>query len=149
MEQIIIDGVDLSELKIKYDKLAKEQAEMRQSIRQGSSKFIADNMKQALAHVEEMKEAEELEVAEAAAVKATTLLKTVKFVSDVSGVSYYMPYYNSQAEYNPDGETITDILEDGDYELLSDNYKNEALSELYSIAEDMQSDVAEWNTSYC
>lgn len=148
MENIIIDGVDLSALKVKYDALAQEQAEMRSSIRKGSSKFIADNMKQALEHVQEMKDAEELEVARVAAVKATELLEVIKFVSDVSGVSYSLPYYDRQSEYNPDGETITDAIECGDYELLSENDLPE-FSALYGIAEDMQSEVAEWNTSYC
>ena len=148
-EQIIIDGVNLSELKVKYDALAKEQADMRKSIVKGSSKFIAETVAQALVHIEEMKEAEELEVAEAAAVKATELLKTVQFVSDVSGVSYSIPYYDRQSEYCPDGEPITRILEDGDYELLSDNYENKALSALFSIAEHMESEVNEWNASYC
>lgn len=148
MNEIIIDGVNLSELKSRYDALAAEQTTMRKSIVKGSSKFIADNMKQALEHVQEMKDAEELEVARVAAVKATELLETIKFVSDVSGVSYYLPYYDRQGEYYPEGDTITYMIEGGDYELLSENDLPE-FDALYSIAEDMQNDVADWNTSFC
>ena len=149
MNEIIIDGVNLSALKVQYDALAAQQASMRASIRQGSSKFIADAVKQALIHVEEMKEAEELEVAEVAAIKATELLSAVKFVSDVSGVTYDTPYYHRQGDYYPDGDPITHVLDNGDYELLTDNHENPAFEALYSLVEDMESDVCEWNTSYC
>jgi len=149
MNEIIIDGINLSELKKQYDALAQQQADMRKSIQKGSSKFISEAVAEALKQVANMKEAEELEVAVEAATQATELLKNAKFVSDVSGVGYYLPYCNSQHGYTPAGETITQALGDGDYELLSDNYEHPAFLALYSIAEDMESDVAEWNTSYC
>lgn len=148
MEQIIIDGINLSDLKVKYDALAKEQAEMRSSIVKGSSKFIADTVKQALDHVQSMKDAEELSVAEQHATQAAELLRTVKFVSDVSGVSYSIPYYDRQSEYYPDGEPITTFLDDSDYVMYGAD-ASDALQALYNIAEEMESEVNEWNASYC
>ena len=148
MEQIIIDGINLSDLKVKYDALAKEQADMRQSICKGSSKFIADTVKQALDHVQEMKDAEELSVAEDHAAQATGLLKTVKFVSDVSGVSYSIPYYDRQGEYCPEGEPITTFFEDSDYVMYGANASKD-LCALYNLAGEMESEVNEWNASYC
>lgn len=151
MEQIVIDGVNLSDLKAKYDALAVEQAAMQKSIKKGSSKFIADAVKQAMEHVQEMKDAEELSVAEQHAHQATELLKTVKFVSDVSDVAYTIPYYDRQGEYCPEGEPITRTIEDGEYEVLStkDAVNSDVLQALYDIAEQMESEVNEWNASYC
>lgn len=150
MEQIIIDGVNLTDLKVEYDALAAKQSDMRKSIRQGSSAFIADQLKQVGALITEMKEAEDLATAEVAAEKATTILKNIQFVSNVSGVSYMLDYYNYHHDY-VEGEPITSILEDGDYDVLCSDEGSESkiLSALYSIAESMESDVREWNTSYC
>lgn len=148
MEQIIIDGVNLTDLKVKYDALAKEQAEMRQSIRQGSSKFLADKSNEVDALILQLKDVETEEEGVEVANKIIPLLKTISFVSDVSGVSYEIPYYSRQGEYCPNGDPITRIIEDGDNEVLSDS-DHEVFTELYRIAESMESDVNEWNSSYC
>ncbi len=152
MEQIIIDGINLTELKAEYDALAAKQAEMRKSIVKGSSKFIADSVKEALELFEELKGVETKEDAHLYAQQIYDKLKTVEFVSTVSGVTYYLPYYNRQGEYYPAGTPISTILEDGDNELLTDwdyTQKDNPLIKLYGLAESMESEVCEWNTSYC
>ena len=149
MEQIIIDGVNLSELKLKYDALAAEQAAMRSSIRQGASKFIADAIKDAKVFLEKIVNADEddeekLDL-EAVSAQALVLLENAKFVSDVSGVSYMLPYYDRQSEYSPDGTPYTHQFDDGIF-----GYKDSpSFSTLWGLLEDMEGEVAEWNASYC
>lgn len=149
MQEIIIDGVNLSDLKIKYDALAKEQAAMRASIRQGASKYIAEAIKDAKVFLEQIVNADEddeekLDL-ETVSAQALELLKNAKFVSDVSGVSYYLPYYDRQGEYAPDGDPYTSQFDDSIF-----SYKDsESFSTLWGLLEDMESEVSEWNTSYC
>lgn len=149
MEQIIIDGINLSELKIKYDALAKEQSEMRQSIRQGSSKYISDAIDKAKAFIHNVLEAETEEQVKENSKAAYDLLKNAKFVSDVSGVTYSLPYYDRQGEYYPDGTPFTIEFDDSDNELLTYDKSGEDFQKLWGLLEDMESDVSEWLTSYC
>ena len=148
MENIIIDGVDLSALKVKYDALAKEQAEMRGSIRKGSSKFLSDKSDEVTILTRQLADVETVEEGESIATQIIPLLKTISFVSDVSGVAYMIPYYHRQGEYYPDGDSLTHILEDGDNDVLTES-NSALLTELYRVAEGMESEVNEWNTSYC
>lgn len=149
MEQIIIDGVNLSEMKVRYDALAVEQAQMRAFIRQGASKFIADAIKDAKVFLEQIVSADEDDEEkidlENVSAQALALLKNAKFVSDVSGVGYDLPYYNRQGEYCPDGDPYTNQFDDSIF-----GYKDsESFSTLWGLLEDMESEVAEWNASYC
>lgn len=148
MENIIIDGVDLSALKVKYDDLAKEQAEMRSSIRKGSSKFIADKTAEVDTLIAQLKDVETEEEGVEVANKIIPILKTISFVSDVSGVSYEIPYYSRQSEYCPNGDPITKIIEDGDNDVITGS-DHAVFTELYRIAENMESEVNEWNSSWC
>lgn len=149
MEQIIIDGVNLSDLKVKYDTLAAEQAAMRSSIAKGSSKFIADTVEAAKAAMNKLLEVEDKEEITALANEAYTLLKTVEFVSDVSGVGFTIPYYDRQSEYYPDGEAFSNLFEESDNEVLPNYGQNKTFDNLLGLLENMESTVAEWNTSYC
>ena len=45
MSKIIINGVDLTELKAKFEAFAKEKYEVQQKIKRGAYEFIAVNMK--------------------------------------------------------------------------------------------------------
>jgi hypothetical protein len=149
MEQIIIDGVNLSEMKVRYDALAQEQAQMRSSIRQGASKFIAEAIKDAKVFLDQIVNADEddeekidLEIVSS---QALALLKNAKFVSDISGVGYDLPYYDRQGEYCPDGELYTSQLE----ESIFGHKDSKSFEELWGLLEDMESEVAEWNMSFC
>ena len=151
MNEIIIDGVNLSELKVEYDALAAKQAEVRVSIRQGSSKFLADKTSEVDKLIAELKEVETKEEAENVAKQLIEVLKVVQFVSNVSGVSYSIPYYHRQGDYFPDGTPISYLVENGYIESLDDWDSNSdpIIYQLFSLAEDMESEVCEWNTSYC
>ncbi len=144
MSDIIIDGVNLNDLKTRYDALAIEQVEMRKSIAKGSAKFIADAVSEATNLIDEFIDDETVDGKEQA-VAATKLLKDARFVSMVSGVQYYLPYYNSQGGYHPDGTPYSEqIDEDG-----TDRFDDDVFTQLYGVLEDMEGSVAEWNTSYC
>lgn len=149
MTDIIIDGINLSEMKVRYDALQAEQAAMRTSIRQGSSKFIAESIQDAKVFLEQIvnatEEDEEKIDLEAVSAKALEILKNAKFVSDASGVSYKLPYYDRQSDYSPYGSPYTSQFDDSIF-----GYKDsESFQALWGLLEDMESDVAEWLTSYC
>jgi len=149
MQEIIIDGVNLTEMKVRYDALAVEQAQMRASIRQGASKFIADAIKDAKVFLEQIVSADEDDEEkidlEAVSAQALELLKNAKFVSDVSGVSYDLPYYDRQSEYSPYGDPYTTQFDEGIF-----SYDESAsFQQLWSLLDTMESDVSEWLTSYC
>lgn len=149
MENIIIDGIDLSQLKVEYDALAVKQAALRASIVKGSSKFIADNIKEAREVLDEILKTEDSEKLDNLIEVAYNKLQTSKFVSDVSGVGYMFPYYDRQSDYCPDGETYSSQLESSDNDLLPERGTNKKFDALTSLLDSMESDVSEWNTSYC
>ncbi len=160
-QAIIIDGHDLTAIKMQMDNLQAEITTVRNSIKQGSVKFIADNIEIALKAVAAMQEANEEECdddedADAEDVKqlkiktfsqiAYDALSHVKFVSEVSGVSYSLPHGGS-SYCNGDGEPISSIL-DEEFDVPYGDKKS-SLSELYYLVSDMEIDVQEWNSSYC
>lgn len=151
--EIIINGINMTELKARAAALAQEQQALRDSIKQGASQFIADNMKEALEAVATMKEAETKEDALAAATKAAELLEDISFVSDVSGVAYTLPHGDSSYCYGgySSDDIITSILEDGENENIEYSWrdKDSPFTRLYNIAESMEQEVIEWNSSYC
>lgn len=141
MEQIIIAGRTLDELK-----------QIQQEVRKDANKFIAQfieagesAVKEILSLVEEDAE----EVSDEIKDKVTELsvvaekhLAQAKLISDISGVSYYLPY--REHGY---GESYYNDLENR-YDGLPDN---DAVSALFSILEDMESESRDWHSSskYC
>lgn len=146
MKDIVIDGVNLNDLKKRFDEVNAEMASMRQSIRKGASKFIADNIEGAKKVMDGMLESEDADEVDTLAKHAHELLSTARFVSEVSGVSFDLPYYDRQSEYHPYGEPYSNQIEYSDNNLLSDS---KVVDELYGLLESMESDVSDWNTSYC
>lgn len=152
-KKIIIDGIDLSELKAKAEALQAEQTALRASIAQGASKFVADAIATALAAVANMKAADTAESARSEAAIAYENLADAKFVAEVAGISYSLPYSDNDYSYGgfKSGEIISVIIDEDETGLLDYNYrdKEDPLYKLCSIAEDMESTVREWNSSYC
>jgi hypothetical protein len=149
MEQIIIDGINLSELKIEYDALAAKQAEMRKSIAKGSNKFIAESIQEAKNSMDEILACEDADVLDSLIETAYAKLTNASFVSDVSGVSYVLPYYDRQSEYEPDGERYSSQFDETENEILPGYGENKKFDKLLGLLEKMEDEVAEWNTSYC
>jgi hypothetical protein len=148
MQEIVIDGVNLNEMKAKHDALQAEMSAARNSIRKGAVKFVADSIAAGKKIVDELLEEEDdKEKVEALANKAFDLLSAVSFVSDVAGVAFDLPYYNRQSDYYPDGTPYSNRFDDNENGLIE--YDNPAISKLWGLLESMESEVQDWNTSYC
>lgn len=147
MTNLVINGVNLTELKAKFDAFEQEKAGVRELIREGSSEYISVAINTAKGHIQSVLDAESTEDAEKFSILATESLANAKFVSEISGIEYSLPYYNSQADYSPDGDTYSSQLESGDNDFI--DFENPHINGLYSLLENMESDVSEWNTSYC
>jgi hypothetical protein len=143
MSKIIINSVDLTELKAKFDAFAKEKYEVQKKIKQGAAEFIAVQMKVAeeilkelLDNYDDLTYDEKLQKSQA----AEKILLDIKFVSELSGVQFSLPYYNRQSDYYPDGTPYSEKIDEIDCDILCD---------LCSVLEDMEYEVSEWNTSWC
>jgi hypothetical protein len=148
MQEIIIDGVNLNEMKAKHDALQAEMADARSKVRQGAAMFVADNIQQGKKLMDEMlDEEEDQDKVNNLADKAFELLSSASFVSDVAGVPFDLPYYNSQSGYYPNGTPYSNRFDDNENGLTE--YKNLSIRKLWSLVESMESEVQDWNTSYC
>lgn len=134
MEQdIVINGVSVNELK-----------KQRAAIREGASKIISENIDLAKTLTQQLVESEDPKVIERLAQEAYTALDTANVVSGVSGVSFYLPFYE---EYR-DEETYSSMLEESENELVSENWDG-AVSKLYNLYEEMESQSRDWHSSRC
>jgi hypothetical protein len=97
--------------------------------------------------MEKLFESEGKEVVEAISKDAYELFSAASFVSDVAGVPFDLPYYDRQGEYYPDGTPFSNRFDDNENGVI--DYKNEHIGKLWRLLESMESEVADWNTSYC
>jgi hypothetical protein len=152
-KEIIIDGINLTELKAKSAALQAEQNALRASIQQGASKFVSDNIEAALVAVKAMRDAESPELARAEAAIAFEHLNDAKFVAEVAAISYSLPYSGNDYTYGDSGDfgTISSVIDDDENGNLEYDWRNaeDPIHKLASLAEDMEDTVREWNTSYC
>lgn len=144
---LVINGVNLADLKARFDAFEHEKAEVRKVIQKGAAEYISVAIDTAKGHLQSVLEAESTDDAEKFSILATEFLQNAKFVSNVSGIEYSLPYYDNQSDYYPDGDTYSNQLESGDNDFI--DFKNPHINGLYSLLETMESDVSEWNTSYC
>jgi hypothetical protein len=145
MSKIIINDVDLTELKVKFDAFETEKEAVQKKIKQGASEFIAVNMKVAKKLLQKLlDDFDDLayDAKRETSSEVEEILRNIKFVSEVSDVQFSLPYYDSQNGYHPEGETYSEKIEEieGDGGLLND---------LFCLLEEMEYEVAEWNSSYC
>lgn len=147
MKDIVINGVSIEELK-----------KQRQLLQQGASKVIADSIDSATKLVAKIVEAETKDVALKLAEEAYDHLDTAEIVSGVSGVEFYLPFYEEYGRYEHD-VILSSILSQeyvDDEEEVNENAsfetwgsKQDALSKLYHKLESMESDSLAWNSSMC
>lgn len=134
MEQdIVINGVSVNELK-----------KQRVAIREGASQIISENINIAKTLTQQLVESEDPKVVERLAQEAYTALDTANVVSGVSGVTFYLPFYE---EYR-DEETFSSMLEETENEVVSANWDG-AVSKLYNLFEEMESQSRDWHSSRC
>ena len=139
MNDIIIDGISVNELR--KTKLA---------LQKGASKFIAESIEQVKSIVKDrLVVATNYDEAEVAAQEALGILENAQLVAGVSGVSFYLPYYE---EYGGDYEydILSKVIENADEDEIGSYYGGGgALSKLYSLLEDMESETRNWHSSSC
>jgi hypothetical protein len=138
MEQkdIIINGVSVNQLKAQ-----------RAAIREGASKLIAENIETAKNLTKKLVESEDSQEIETLAKEAYEALDTAQVVSGVSGVSFFLPFYEEYGSYNGD-EIFSNILEESENELVSENWDG-AVSKLYRLFGNMESQSRDWHSSRC
>lgn len=141
MNEIIIGGYTLDELKVIQSKVKKD-----------ANKIIADAIASGTAYVEQIlaierdEDAEEYSAEQYAemqtlAGKAQEQLEIAKIVSGLSDVKYYLEFSNS---YDTNSDTLTYQLSDK----FEDDYPD-VVDELYGLLEDMEGDSYMWHNSNC
>lgn len=136
MEDIIINGVSINDLK-----------EKRKQIQPGSAELISNNIDKVKQLVSQIIEAESWEQVEELSKQAYELLDTAKIVSDISGVAFDLPYYEEYGRYDYN-ETLSGMLEDGDNENV-DVYDGGYLGELFDLLGGMEIQCRDWYSSRC
>jgi hypothetical protein len=131
-KDIIINGVSIDELK-----------KQRVAIQKDASRVIAESIKAGTELVEKLLLLEDEEGAEALAKEAYEQFDTARVVAGVSGVSFFLPYYEEYGRYDSD-EILSQRIE-GQVEFEW----GDAISELYGVLEDMESDSRAWHSSMC
>ena len=133
-QDIIINGVSVNELK-----------KQRLAIREGASAIIAENLNVAKSLTQKLIESQDKEEIKALAEKAFDALETVNVVSGVSGITYFLPFYE---EYGDNDEILSRKLENSNNQVLEEVWED-GVNKLYSLFEDMESTSRDWNSSNC
>lgn len=126
--------------------------EINQLVKRDAAKFISDQIDFVTKEVNEIVQAaqehadenenDEYRPDDQRVKTLVDILEAVAVVSQVSGVEYYLPYYDEWG-YAPDGSPMSRLLEDAFEDPTS------AVDQLASLLEDMEYDVRQWNTSTC
>lgn len=128
MEDIMLNGVSVQSL-----------VETRKNIKQAAAKFISEGIEKVTGLVQlivDSKEDTDMAAADQYAREALKILESVDVVSGVSGVTYYLNYYE---EYSGSCGILSRMVED--VELDS--------SDLYYMLEEMESTSRGWHSSTC
>ena len=142
MSDIILNGVSIAELKKQKELIQKDAAE-----------FIAKHIEEATELIKSIVDSEEDglsdEQIQTAAARAKDILENVQVVSGVSGVAFYLPYYEEwgYADERPyTSRPYTSQLDDTG--LVS--YRNhDDVYALHSLLESMEYDSKNWHSSQC
>ena len=139
-EEIVLGGIKLSEL-----------ANMKAAMLKDSVKFVADGIEKATLNLNKILaigngDSEEFYDMESAksfisilAEETNELLKNVSLVSDVTGVTYYLPYYEEYGDDIPFSDQLDDLYEFG----------SSSASALHATLETMESNSKHWHSSTC
>lgn len=138
MNDIIIDGINISDLR-----------KTKEALQKGASKFIAESIAAATEIVKErLVTAASYGEAEAAAQEALALLENAQLVSGVSGVSFFLPYYEEYGGHDED-EILSTIIENADHDTIGKYYGGGTLSDLHDLLGNMESTSRDWHSSTC
>jgi hypothetical protein len=139
-EDIILNGVSISELK-----------KQKQAIQRDAAKFIAETTNSVKVIVDKIVESEDKSEIETLSGKALEMLENINVVSSVSGVEYFFEYRNEYGDYSHSDIASCRLEEKLDEFDVSwkDKKGLEKMFDLYNIFQNMETDVAAWNTSNC
>jgi hypothetical protein len=138
-KDIIIGGVSLEVLKA-------QQTE----IRKDASKVIAEHLAAGTALVEQLvKEPEDGEAVdyEALAEQALEHMEVVELVAGVSGVTFFLPYYEEDGQYES-SDILSSQIEEAEH-LDSDWQSKNAIYRLNCLLNSMEGDSCNWHSSMC
>jgi hypothetical protein len=131
-KDIIINGVSIEELKAQ-----------RKAIQKDASKIIAENIKAGTEIVEKILVSSDAGEIESLAKEAHEHFDNAYVVAGVSGVTFFLPFYEEYGRYDSD-DILSQRLEGqvgGDW--------GYAMDQLYGILESMESDSRAWHSSMC
>lgn len=151
-KEIIIDGINLTDIKNRQDVILQEMSSLRKSIQKGAVKFISDKTDELKTLVVKFKDSETVEEAKEQAPMLYDVLRDIQFVAEVAAISYYIPFRDNDYSYCGDRHnSIVNILDENEEGIFEFEYgdKENPLTMLAMLAEDMESTVREWNTSVC
>lgn len=135
-EDIIINGVSVNELK-----------KQREAIRQGASTIISQNIERAKELTQTLVQSKDKEEIKKLAKEAHEALDNANVVAGVSGVGFFLPFYEEYGSYEGD-EIFSNMLEENDNELLAEVW-DESISQLYTLFYNMESQSRDWHSSRC
>jgi hypothetical protein len=133
-KDIVINGISINELR-----------NQRVAIREGASKLIAENVDLAQILTKKIVESKNSKEIEDLAEEAYEALNTANIVSDISGVNFYLPYYEDYGDEND--KICSHILEESDNEVL--NECRSSIRKLCSLFYTMESQSRDWHASTC
>lgn len=133
-KDIVINGVSVNELQ-----------KQRAAIREGASKMISENIELAKILTNKIVEAEDKDQIENLAKDAYEALHTANQLSDISGVSFYLPYYEEYGDEND--QVCSTLLENSENTVLTENWS--AVSQLCNLFNNMESQSRDWHASTC
>lgn len=137
MEDIIINGVSINDLKAK-----------KAAVQQGASQLISDSIDKATTLVETLLNTEEGLDQEAVAKEALEQLEVAALVSGISGVTFMLPYYEEYGHYESN-EIYSMQLDEAEHIEISWKNKDSNLWKLCRMLENMESDARAWHSSTC
>lgn len=138
MEDIIINGVSINDLKAK-----------KAAIQQGASQIISDSINKAGALVQALVETDDGSIDQnAVAAEAVEHLQVAELVSGISGVTYMLPYTEEYGGYDR-SDVYSCQLDEAEHIQFSWRDKGSPLYQLYSLLEDMESTACAWHSSTC
>jgi hypothetical protein len=137
MEDIIINGVSINDLKAK-----------KAAIQQGASQVISDSIDKGTALVQQLLDNEEGIDQDAVATEALHHLQVAELVSGISGVTYLLPYTEEYGGYDS-CDVYSCQLDEADHIEFSWGDRESPLYKLYLMLENMEVESRNWHSSTC
>jgi len=141
-EEIVFGGLFILHLE--------QLANMKAAMLKDSVKFVSDGIEKATLNLIKILEIAEdyksddhspaLLTINNLAEKTNELLKNVSLVSDITGVTYYLPYYEEYSDESPFSGRLEDLCE-GPF--------TKSVRALYATLETMEGNSKDWHSSTC